>query len=1165
MLNQGSEQSDDEYQSAKALIERFKQNGDATLLAEIEIHLRASLSHLNGDDERRTARLVDLAMTLQLQNADAFSTAKLTEAIDSYRLALDLPVLDPSRASIATNLGLGLNELWSRTRDNDLIPAIVAAMQDAASSNAAGPPSRPERLINLGAALGTQYEHAGAGDPVEAVAVGHEAVSLVPQGHPVRASILSNLVAALRRLYQQSGELKDLNEAVIYGREAAGTARRHNHPQLPSVLCNLSVALQDAYRQTGDPAFITEAIGVGDEAAALPAANHLERVAILSNLSSAYQTRAELTGDATSAVSAVETSSLLFAEVGPDDPDRAWALSQHSESLRGQYLLSRHAGTLDEAVRVSRQAVDSCPEDSSKRAECLHAFGVALHMQAERRGSADLLAQAIEAGQEAMTLALDRTDDYAAIAASLGVMFQTQFVLTGDADALASAVEVGYRAVQTSRANPARHPVILNGLAGSLQLQADRHKDADLLSQAVAVGRQAVAASHREDPGRVGRISNLALGLRNLFEATGDERVLHEAADMLRAETADLSPSHQSYPWCMNSLVTVLRALFDVTRNVQVLVEAIDAGQRAAQAISADQGMYSTVLANLGEAHLCLYQQTGNPESRNEAYESFRSAGVCESGDLSARIASLRQAAVLASDGAAHAEAFALVEIAVELLPRLTSENLRRSDREYLLGKLGSLAGIVAAVSVDAGRPQRAVELLEQCRGVLVTGTLSARGTDTARLQQEAPDLAHAFTELRHQLDIVQGLPGALDGGEDRKRLQAAWSEIVSRIRLVDGFQDFMAPPVVERLARLAVEGPIVLVYASLLRCDALILNTDTADPVTVVPLTGFTESDLLHQVARLTLARQQSSDPRADPQDRIDAQSEILDALAWTWDVICGPVLTALGHTTQHDASEATRVWWCPVGAVTFLPLHAAGHHRKPDNTSVECRTVLDRVVSSYTTTLLGLEHARRLDRDEPNPATLVVSAPDVPDAPPLPGAQHEADMVATYLPNVEMLVDPTCQQVLDGLPRSRIVHFACHALPDGAEPAQSRILLRDHLSEPLTVAKLGSLRLPSGLAFLSACQTAVTVTTLADESVHATGALYLAGYNQVVGTLWPVEDMSAFCFSESFYAWLVSDGSGPSHTSRGFSALHHATLRMRDRFLQAPSIWAAYTHTGI
>lgn len=94
---------------------------------------------------------------------------------------------------------------------------------------------------------------------------------------------------------------------------------------------------------------------------------------------------------------------------------------------------------------------------------------------------------------------------------------------------------------------------------------------------------------------------------------------------------------------------------------------------------------------------------------------------------------------------------------------------------------------------------------------------------------------------------------------------------------------------------------------------------------------------------------------------------------LEWLWDHITGPILSHLGYCASHPAAWP-RVWWCPTGPLTLLPLHAAGHHGTGD-------AVYDRVVSSYTTTLRA--HARACAAEPAPPereGMLIVSVPNTP-----------------------------------------------------------------------------------------------------------------------------------------------------------------------------------------
>jgi len=256
--------------------------------------------------------------------------------------------------------------------------------------------------------------------------------------------------------------------------------------------------------------------------------------------------------------------------------------------------------------------------------------------------------------------------------------------------------------------------------------------------------------------------------------------------------------------------------------------------------------------------------------------------------------------------------------------------------------------------------------------------------------------------------------------------------------------------------------------------------------------------------------------------------------------------------------------VWWCPTGALSSLPLHAAGHHRDLLDGNPEPRTVLDRVVSSYTATARALGYARAHPSQAAN-TMLIVSVPDAPDAPPLPGAAAEADSLAALVPHARRLDSPTRNAVLAALPDHPVVHFACHGYADRIDPTASQLVLHDYRSTPLTLADISALRLQGSLAFLSACDTASATPWLADEAIHITSAFQLAGFPQVIGTLWAVNDTAANLIATDVYTRLTRGGAVAPETSRCAEALHHTIRGLRARFLSVPTAWAAHTHTGI
>lgn len=87
---------------------------------------------------------------------------------------------------------------------------------------------------------------------------------------------------------------------------------------------------------------------------------------------------------------------------------------------------------------------------------------------------------------------------------------------------------------------------------------------------------------------------------------------------------------------------------------------------------------------------------------------------------------------------------------------------------------------------------------------------------------------------------------------------------------------------------------------------------------------------------------------------------------LKWLWDVVSGPVLDALGFLSECSCNGWPHVWWIPTGPLTNFPLHAAGYHSRAGS-----ETVLDRVISSYNSSIKAIIHGRRRREPETQSAT--------------------------------------------------------------------------------------------------------------------------------------------------------------------------------------------------
>lgn len=417
-----------------------------------------------------------------------------------------------------------------------------------------------------------------------------------------------------------------------------------------------------------------------------------------------------------------------------------------------------------------------------------------------------------------------------------------------------------------------------------------------------------------------------------------------------------------------------------------------------------------------------------------------------------------------------------------------------------------------------------------------------------------------------------------------RMALAREWDRLVDEVRRLDGFDDFLKPPRLSTLLPAAAEGPVAIVNLSRWRCDVLLVR---ADGVEVVELPGLTLESVVERADRYLatlhrsdranwefhLTRRRFDDGDRGPQairqytraakalvEADQARDRTLrDVLRWLWDEIADRALAALGFTDEPEP-EATwpRLWWCPTGPLTLLPLHAAGYHGEGGSGAA----VLDRVVSSYTPTLRALLEARRPMTVAPEQERmLIVALPDTPGQVPLENVVRERDLLVSLFDDRQTLLDEnaTTDAVRAQLPRHRWAHFSCHGSQNLADPSQGGLLLRDG---SLTIADVSAQQHEGEFAFLSACMTAVGGVRLPDEAITLAAALHFTGYRQVIGTLWAVHDQTAADVAAMVYRDLTTGGRfDPTGSAR---ALHAAVRSLRDDARVPAHAWTPFIHIG-
>ncbi|MFE6049970.1 CHAT domain-containing protein [Kitasatospora sp. NPDC056446] len=1191
-------------------------------LVEAVTLMREAVAATEPDDATRAERLDGLGIGLGTLFEETGRIGPLREAAEAMREAVAAtPEGDPA---LARRLSAVATMLWYLARHNGRSDVLAEAVASAGRAVALTPVGHPERdgclqiqTAVLDALVKTARE---ATPPERRVAALRAAMAAIPEGHALLASCRSALGIALHGLFEQTGRAVLLDEAVD-ALGAAVAACAEDDPERAGHLHNLAYA-RSLLTTHGGPLTQLE-LAVEDRRRALGAAapGTPDRVGRLSDLAGELLALSDYTGRA----GELEEAEAILREVlSTAHPGQAEYGMFAGNLARVQWKLSERTGRTDllEAAAEAARLAAAAPQDHLDRPAVLSMLGSILVRLAQLTGRTALLDEALDAARAAAAAApqghpdrsrtlcnlgdvlcrrsvmtgrvADQEESVAVLRESLAIQdlgsrdrsvalrglnrgLLWLFNRTGRADHLEEAVEAAREAVAVVPAGHADRAGCLIVLAEALEKLSGRTGRGDLLEEAVEAAREAVAATPQDDPRRVVHINSLGTVLVKSFEHNRKSSRLEGAVAAMREAVAGTPPDHPDRFTYLGNLAAVLTLL---AARPGALEESVRAGREAVAGTPPDHPMRATWLVQLGWALESLSETAGQPGLSDEARSCHREAMDCTAGETSVRVSACRSFALLTAESDAPAALEAL-ECATDLLETLAPGSLSRSDRQYQLGRLvPGLAAEAAAAALAVGKPVRAVELLERCRGVLAAWVLGRRDQDLTSLRGQAPHLADQLDQLNARLDDLDRPQSAADREHREVHTAAAVAEgrqlasarrrtyedrrsLLERIREIPGCERFLQAPDIADLTRAAQAGPVVFLTATRSRRDALILTGRPEDPVQTVPLAVSYEMALF-AVMRLRGILRSVADRSLDPMERVLAQNELRPILAGLWDKVAEPVLTHLGHTAPPEPGQPwPEVWWCPVGELAELPVHAAGHHADPADRPGGPRTVLDRVVSSYATTVRALIQTGRRS-SSPENSTLIVPVPRAPRAAALSGVNVETTAITGLVPDAHVLAAPTREAVLRALPDHRIAHFACHGVTDTADPSRSHLVLADHATGPLAVSDISALKLSAGLAYLSVCATSGTSSRLADESIHIASAFHLAGFRHVIGTLWSVDDRTSAQLAADFYASLTRNGTTEPRLELSARALHDAVRRLRTRYPLTPTLWAAYTHTG-
>lgn len=755
----------------------------------------------------------------------------LTDALDTYRETLALPLTPAHRAKVLGNYGGVQGELALRTDRPG--PQLRQACEAMAEALALYPDDDPElgpfldqyaltalRLLLHDGTAATRNTVIDAWERILTRALSHSL-------HETAALCREFLTATYWRRYDHGTGLRDVDKAIEHGEHVL----RHPPPD-PQRLQQSAYFVAEAYRArasvTGNPADFERAIDLVAEMLQRPDLDDSKRQSFLVLQSANHYDRFHAFSTPSDLDEALSCARKAVAVPGPADPESA-ALAQLAACLTQRPQLGGPLEDLDRAVEIYRAAWtsirarlgDPTEENAGSGGYGDTEIGVAHNLAsalAQRYHHHEIPADLDEA-VDTMTAVLRLTPENhhkrPERLTTAANMIHHRWFRNRSADDLATCLAQAEEAVATAAPGSFAHHHALAALVGIHGDVLDEHEDGAGDTQDgenARISREELLNRHQDSRDRA-----IELGLRT-------------------AESEEDLPLRSWVLVAHNTAAALLRR-WQAAGNRDDLEKSISLGRRILDRAGLERSPVTALLLGSALIHHARNHGDGNDghagaEARTEAAAVLRALSACAAAPARMRFTAARWWATVT--GRPDEETLAACRRLMELLPLVAWVGAPRTVREAALADQAGLVSMAAQAALDAERPTDAVEFLELGRGVLWSQRLDLR-TDLAEIEEVAPDLAARLAAVRQALDASaafdEGPGGSSPVGETAELappepMDPDWATALRQAREMamagdkDRLFDFLAPLT-------TADDPRVAAYAEFGRALVLLERGD--------------------------------------------------------------------------------------------------------------------------------------------------------------------------------------------------------------------------------------------------------------------------------------------------------------------------------------------------
>ncbi|KAF4420580.1 TPR domain-containing [Fusarium acutatum] len=1119
----------------------------------------------------RTAKILDLDSAIKAAN-DAIRVAERMSEIE---------LSDYERSELQRYHNRRVNIFWAlfkiRMGQTSSIKAVEQAANASGTDCRQDEPSQPGIWYTLW--LAASFKSGTLSD--QGISIEHmidiadTALGATPSEVPGRVRIMYRVAEWLRDRFARTRTIIDINRTIVL----LGTALRAAslHPWRRWIIDNYCGSLVDRFEHFGsihDMDLVIETLET-----AVKAEHDPNRLQFLYQIIKAYGVRFSHS-QSRKALDVCIVQASREAKKSHKDPTVQTDLEAELGILYGlRFEESGQSKDLSNAILCCERVINAMAHDYPRRGIRFMEFSKKLAQRFDKSGSLDDITKAIKYSNEAKNFLSKSSLNYFRNLHNLGVFMGRKYEETRLVSDITDAVEILQNAKQGQQENnDPQLPSLLNSLAYHLWRKSVAKSCPADLEDALTIMRELMASCPKSiDQAMSWNVMGLILGEK----ARNDDSLalLNESIECFTM--AIKSPGDTRRSQYQGNLGDAAVKRFERTGSMVDLDLAIDALQVATSLLSESRRLGPGWFINLAQSLGKRYERTGDMRDLNGAINAAtqavdltpignrvenrknilgfwlatRHARLADKNDIELAIHHTEEAlanldeAIAAGDSSLAGDRHEYVgNLANHYGRRYLQVGSFQSGDFHDIDKAIELAR--EATAVDNDHPKRGAHFSDLgnwlgCRDI-INGLLMEIRRDLVEIQEYDSSLAERFSFLRDELESLTSTsslsPDTADSVLEKqarhyRETENKFKDTIEEIRTCPGFSRFLLGPTREELLEAARPGPIVVLNASTHRCDAFIIKRDE---LSCISLPSLNLQEITKNMSRL--------------QQGVATRKSLDAELEWLWTSLAEPCLKELGLGDAAVDDKWPHVWWIATGPLSRFPIHAAGLNQRNGTESV-----LDRVISSYYSSIKALIHGRRRVRSQSgmtNPSSgsaVLVAMEDTPGSSPLPFAGDEVEMLQKQCPLLHLrpeMPEPYTDAVLEAMKTCTVFHYAGHGSAQFANPSDSCLFLKDWQSNALTVDRLHGIHIQDSrpfLAYLSACETrASDKVQLLDESLDLTSAFQLAGFRHVVGTLWVVSDQRCVDVAKEFYQVIQNEGLTDTSISRG---LHFAIRNVRDK----------------